>query len=341
LLEEEVGRDAAAFQSEIATVSDELGELSEVLSFLERGDDEQFVFWLEWGANGGLTKICGSPLEIDRLFADYIEDTCASAVFTSATLAQGGSFSYTANRLGLALSGRDRRELVAPSPFDYEENCLILLATHLGNPNDEGFVSEIAPIISRLATEVARRTMVLFTSYRLCHGTSESLSTSAVPGPVLIQNHGESREALSERFRNSRSGLLLGVASFWEGVDFPGEELEILVIPKIPFPVPSEPIIEARAERIRALGGNAFEALFIPEAVMRLRQGVGRLIRRQQDRGIVVILDSRLETKQYGETILSSLPSRAVRVESAGEIVARALGWLNDSGCGKRSKTLQ
>ena len=336
LLEGEAPQSAQSFQHEIASARDGLGELSEVLAFLREGGDEDFVYWLEWGANGGLAKICGSPLKVDRLFADYIEDTCGSAVFTSATLAQGGSFEYTADRLGLKLTSRDRRELVVPSPFDYEGNCLILLATHLGNPNDEGFVDQIAPIVSRLATDVARRMMVLFTSYRLCQSTSRFLSESEIPGPLLIQNYGESREALSEQFRSSSSGVLLGVASFWEGVDFPGEELEILVIPKIPFPVPSEPIIEARSERISALGGNAFETLFIPEAVMRLRQGVGRLIRRRQDRGIVVILDSRLDSKRYGETVLASLPSPAVRVPSTEEIITRSLDWLNDSGCGER-----
>lgn len=331
LLEEEAPQSIVSFQQEIAAASDELRELFEVLSFLREAQDEEFVFWLEWDGNGALSKMCGSPLKVDRLFADYIEDTCGSAVFTSATLAQGGSFEYTVDRLGLALAGLKRSGLVAPSPFDYDENCLILLATYPGDPNDEGFGDEVGDIVARLAGEVTRRTMVLFTSYRLCLATSRFLDGRDIPGPVLIQDYGESREALSEQFRSSRSGVLLGVASFWEGVDFPGEELEILVIPKIPFPVPTEPIVEARSERIQALGGNPFESLFVPEAVMRLRQGVGRLIRRKQDRGVVVILDSRLDSKRYGETVLASLPSRAVRVRSTEEMVSRSLEWLKES----------
>ena len=170
--------------------------------------------------------------------------------------------------------------------------------------------------------------MVLFTSYRLCFEVAASLAKRGVDGPVLVQGLGESREILSERFRASPSGLLLGVASFWEGVDFPGEELEVLVIPKIPFPVPSEPIVEARSQRLSALGEDPFERLFLPEAILRMRQGAGRLIRRMDDRGVIIILDSRLGTRPYGDCVLSSLPSTNIEHVSSAECAARAARWF-------------
>jgi ATP-dependent DNA helicase DinG len=145
----------------------------------------------------------------------------------------------------------------------------------------------------------------------------------------MVQGYGESRETLTERFRASPVSVLLGVASFWEGVDFPGEELEILVIPKLPFPVPTEPIVHARSERLRALGENPFEKLFLPEAVLRLRQGVGRLIRRKDDRGVVVILDSRIGTRPYGGAILSAMPSQTIVVCEAEAIAGESAAWFH------------
>jgi len=199
----------------------------------------------------------------------------------------------------------------------------------LGDPNRDGFAAPVAEIVGGLAAGVGRRTMVLFTSYRLCHSVADALSKSGVERPVLVQGAGESREALSGKLRRHEGGVLLGVASFWEGVDFPGEELEILVIPKIPFPVPAEPIVEARAQRLSSLGEDPFEKLFLPEAMLRMRQGSGRLIRRMSDRGGIIILDSRLGVRPYAATILSSLPSRNIEHVSAGECVARAARWFD------------
>lgn len=326
--EGDVSPASRSFQQEVTYVSDELSTLSEGLRFLAHSQDEDSVFWLEWGSDGSLRTICGSPLQVDRLFADYLEETCETAVFTSATLAEEGSFSYTAERLGLKLLRERPLELVAPSPFRYDDSCLILTATGFGDPNEARFSEDIGTIVGRLAERLGKRTMVLFTSYRLCLLTARLLEEQELQGPVLVQRYGESREALAERLRKSRSGILLGVASFWEGVDFPGEELEILVIPKLPFPVPTEPIVEARSEKLRAWGEDPFVKLFLPEAILRLRQGIGRLIRRVKDHGVVVILDGRLETRPYGKTILASLPSRPVRAGTADEVVAQSLAWF-------------
>jgi len=323
-----LSQDLGVFQQEISYAGEELATLSESLKYLSTGIDEDSVFWLEWGSDGALREMCGSPLGIDRSFADYLEGFLGSAVFTSATLSQNGSFAFLKERLGLRLLPIKPIELVIPSPFPFDKNCLVLVVSGLGDPNDDGFAAPVTDLVSALAASVARRTMVLFTSYRLCFSVARALAKRGVDGPVFVQGSGESREALSERFRLHPAGVLLGVASFWEGVDFPGEELEVLVIPKIPFPVPSEPIVEARSQRLSALGEDAFGKLFLPEAILRMRQGAGRLIRRMDDRGVIVILDSRLGTKPYGSTILSSLPSGTVEHVSPEECVVRVAQWF-------------
>jgi Rad3-related DNA helicase len=326
----EVGlpRDLEPLQQEMDYVAEELATLAESLRFLSAGGAEDSVFWLDWGPDGSLREVCGSPLAVDRPFADYLEGMLGSAVFTSATLSQNGSFAFLRDRLGLRLLAAKPFELVLPSPFPFDENCLVLVVSGLGDPNSEGFAAPVSEIVAALASEIGRRTMVLFTSYRLCRSVADFLGKKGIAGPVLVQGAGESRETLSGKLRRHEAAVLLGVASFWEGVDFPGEELELLVIPKIPFPVPAEPIVEARSQRLSALGEDPFEKLFLPEAILRMRQGSGRLIRRMDDRGVIVILDSRLGVRQYGETILSALPSRNIEHVTADEVVDRAARWF-------------
>jgi Rad3-related DNA helicase len=328
LHEVKVSRDLEAMQQEIAYASEELATLAESLRFLSAGSVEDSVFWLDWGSDGALKEMCGSPLAVDRPFADYLEGILGSAVFTSATLSQNGSFALIRDRLGMRFLAAKPYELVIPSPFPFDENCLVLVVSGLGDPNHDGFAAPVAELVAGLAAGVGRRTMVLFTSYRLCRSVAEALAKSGVERPVLVQGAGESREALSGKLRRYEGGVLLGVASFWEGVDFPGEELEVLVIPKIPFPVPAEPIVEARSQRLSSLGEDPFEKLFLPEAILRMRQGSGRLIRRMSDRGVIVILDSRLGTRPYGGTILSSLPSRNIEHVTVEQCVARAARWF-------------
>jgi ATP-dependent DNA helicase DinG len=217
---------------------------------------------------------------------------------------------------------------VAPSPFDLESGLLILRQECSGDPNDASFAGEVAGTVEMLAREAGRSIMVLFTSYRMCRATGEALERRIPPFPVLIQGEGTSREAMAALFRRRPGTVLLGVASFWEGVDFPGEELEVLVIPKIPFPVPSEPVIEARSERLLREGENPFERLSLPEAVLKLRQGIGRLIRRRTDRGVVILMDPRLAARPYAQSILDALPVRVLVALSADEVAARTRRWF-------------
>ncbi|MCD6379029.1 hypothetical protein J7M07_01115, partial [bacterium] len=317
-----------SFQQDIETVERQLEDLAAAVSFLRKGCDEETVFWIEWNDRSKVRSICGSPIDIDRRFADFLSDSCESAIFTSATLSQNGSFDYIMKRLGIRFTSKPVFEILKPSSFLREDNCLVILHSETGNPNGSTFSAEIVNIVSELAGSLKRRLLVLFTSYRMCLLSARGLDREELPGPLMVQGRGESRETLSRKFRDNDASVLLGVASFWEGVDFPGDQLEILVIPKIPFPVPDEPIIQARSERLKAMGGNPFQELFLPEAILRLRQGIGRLIRRRDDRGVVVILDSRIHSKSYGKYILSSLPTEGVVVPSVDEVIKKSLDWF-------------
>jgi ATP-dependent DNA helicase DinG len=328
LREMRIPQDLSAFQQEISYAIDELAALSEALKFLAAGQDQESVFWLDWREDGNLKEMCGSPLSVDRSFADYLESVGGSVIFTSATLSQNGSFSFIKERLGLRLLPAVPIETIIPSPFPFDENCLVLIAAGLGDPNEEAFADPVGGIIGELSARIGRRTLVLFTSYRLCFAVAEALGRLGIEGPIFVQGSGEGREVLSGRFRRASSGILLGVASFWEGVDFPGEELEVLVIPKIPFPVPTEPFVEARSQRLSALGEDPFEKLFLPEAIVRMRQGAGRLIRRMDDRGVIIMLDSRLGTKPYGAHVLSALPSKNIVHVPFEECVEHAVTWF-------------
>lgn len=323
---------AAVIQNELRFIDEELEALAESVRYLQDASDPDGVFWFEWTSGGEVAAICGSPLEIDRRFADYLEERTLSAVFTSATLAENGSFDYVMDRLGIGLTGKEPVNLLAGSPFDYDRNLLIMRTEGRTDPNDESFAGHVGRMITGLSEATGRRIMALFTSYRMCLATGAELEDLGFNGTLLVQGGGRSREELASIFRSTRGAVLLGVASFWEGVDFPGGELEILVIPKLPFPVPTEPVIEARSERMQAEGGNPFTRLSLPEAILRLRQGVGRLIRRKDDRGVAVLMDPRLGTKSYARAVLSSLPVMAKHVSSVGEAAGSAAGWFEGDG---------
>ncbi|HEM47591.1 MAG TPA: hypothetical protein ENO23_11170, partial [Alphaproteobacteria bacterium] len=308
----------------------ELSELREGLRYLSGPGSEDDVYWIERDAGGRLSAFRGSPVAVDRIFADFLDEAVGAAVFTSATIARGERFDGTMETLGVRFSSHEVRSLVTTPPFDPAERCLLLLGGGGGgDPNAPERAGDIAGLCEALARRLGRRSMVLFTSYRMCLATARLLAgRGMMPGPVLVQEPGKSREALAGRLRAEPGATLLGVASFWEGVDFPGEELEVLVIPKLPFPVPDEPIVEARAERLRRFGEDPFEHLFLPAAIRRLRQGMGRLIRRRTDRGVVVIMDERIDRRSYGKTILEALPVPARRAPGIGDVVDRAAAWF-------------
>jgi len=282
-----------------------------LLEFMTAADDEQFVFWFELPAvQERFAALYATPLEVAPLLYEGLFKGLEAAVFTSATLSIAGDFHYLEEHLGLDRLPRGRLHAHSfGDPFNYEKNARLAVPEFLPSPKEEGFHRELAELLSELAARIGRRTMVLFTSHKLLRQVYGRLQETG-EGEIFAQGFSGSRAQLMEEFRHSptRRAILLGTSSFWEGVDLPGEDLEILVLTKLPFPVPGEPVVEARAAQIEAAGGDSFWDYFLPQAVLKLRQGFGRLIRTGQDRGVVIIADTRIIRQRYGRTFRESLP---------------------------------
>jgi ATP-dependent DNA helicase DinG len=255
----------------------------------------------------GAVAVHWTPLDIGAALAARIEAQSGVWVFASATLAVGEDFSHYLRRIGLrgALTG------VLPSPFDYERNARIYLPQGLPDPSDDSYVETLLATTWPLVEAARGGAFLLFTSYRALLRAEQWLEGRAAPGRVLVQGRG-SRSDLLNQFRADGNAILLGTGSFWQGVDVRGQALRLVVIDKLPFAVPSDPLVQARAEAIRRAGGDAFNELQLPQAVLALKQGVGRLIRDFDDRGLIVLGDPRLRTRGYGATFLASLPAMPI-----------------------------
>lgn len=291
------------------------GQLLRVLEqdvrFVTTDPSDRWVTWLDPAARGGLAAIGATPLESGPLLRDLWLDGGLAPIATSATLAVGGDFGFMLDELGL--SGRQPRTatVAVPSPFDWDTQAACLAPELIPDADQPGFAEAIADVVRDLRREAPRQTLVLFTSYRLLQDVADRLSGE--PGlDLLVQSPRGAVDRLRERFTTSRQAVLLGTSSFWEGVDFPGEALEIVVVTKLPFLVPTDPWVAARCERLKAAGEDPFRRFMLRDAVLRLRQGVGRLLRRRQDRGVILLLDNRLITRRYGATFRDALPT-AVR----------------------------
>jgi DNA polymerase-3 subunit epsilon/ATP-dependent DNA helicase DinG len=239
-------------------------------------------------------------------------------------MTSGGEFDYLRSRL----FANDAYELALGSPFDYENSTLLYLPTNIPEPNDRrGHQRAIENCLIPLCTATMGRTLVLFTSYSQLKKTSTTIAPALADHGILVfeQGEGASPHTLLESFKTADRAVLLGTRSFWEGVDIPGEALSVLVIVKIPFDVPSDPIFAARSETF----DDPFHQYAVPEAVLRFRQGFGRLIRSESDRGVVVVLDRRILTKRYGQVFLASLPQCTKRTGLLQDLPAEATRWLN------------
>ncbi|MEP7027862.1 MAG: helicase C-terminal domain-containing protein, partial [Candidatus Eisenbacteria bacterium] len=273
------------------------------LRFLTDPRDTEFVYW-RGGARAESAELAAAPVDVARRVQQGLLPELTSLVLTSATLTTGGSFRYVRDRLGLTEDvAFTVTETVYPSPFDFARQ---LGAWVLDPPGGEAGALDA---IVRLAGRLRRNTLALFTSHLALQRAARHLGP-ALEGvvPVWAQGPDGTPIELAHRFRAARGALLLGTSSFWEGVDFPGEALEALVVTRLPFAVPTDPLVQARAERIDATGESSFARATVPEAVLRFRQGVGRLLRRRTDRGALVILDPRIVHKGYGAQFRRGLP---------------------------------
>ncbi|MFP4113713.1 MAG: helicase C-terminal domain-containing protein [Spirochaetota bacterium] len=270
------------------------------------------VFWIELrrGSDGRrFPRLISSPLDIRGVMREAVFDVFETAVFTSATLTVAGSFDYWGGRVGLLDIPRGTDLAQFPSPFPYREHALVAVPTDAPEPSSERYQEFLTGFLGELLEVSEGRALVLFTSYEMLRATHAALRDRlAAIGVAAMRQGDDDRARLLTRFTEDTSSVLFATESFWQGVDAPGETLQVVVLCRLPFRVPTDPILLARTEAIEARGGNAFAGLALPEAVMKFRQGFGRLMRRGTDRGVVVVTDVRVVTKRYGSLFLQSLP---------------------------------
>lgn len=321
---------------ELSAQSMQLDLLSNNLQFLMAAQWDTHVYWFELITRRDRQecRLYAAPLDIGAMLNEHLYANINAAIFTSATLAVNGSFEYFKDRTGLNRAPADRvEELLFESPFNYAEQTLLAVPSFLPEPSHPTFQSRMQQLTSGLSRSLNRGTLLLFTSYSMLNTMHRYLKDDLLGTdiPVLAQGKDGSRQVLMNRLRNEAGAMLLGTDSFWEGVDVPGKALELVVITRLPFDVPSDPVFQARSELIRAQGGNPFMDYSIPEAVIRFRQGFGRLIRTRSDYGAVIILDTRVVRKFYGRVFLQSLPAEARLIADEAEFWQVLQQWFERS----------
>ncbi len=296
-----------------------VGRLRSELEFLLESNASNTVYWLERRVYGGgdrgggagrggfrsqarNTFLQATPIDVSELLGELVFETIPTVVMTSATLTVQGGFEHMRRRIGLS----EARELVVPSHFRYGEQALLYLPPEMPDPRDPEFPEAAARCIQRVLEITEGRAFCLFTSYSQMRDLYERL-LPVLDYPILL--HGSApRKALLEEFRSTPHAVLFGTSSFWQGVDVQGEALSCVIIDRLPFAVPNDPVVQARMKAIEEAGGKPFFEYQVPEAVLTLKQGFGRLIRSLEDRGVLVLLDPRIRRQRYGQTFLASLP---------------------------------
>ena len=304
--------DIAALSSkpeELLNIARRAMELRAELAFLFESSEKNFVYWFERRAKG--VFVAATPIDVSALLREKLFEEFDTIVLTSATLAVGGRFDYLKQRLGVsAVSER----VLAPE-FDFPTQALLYIPQSLPDVRDAGFPERAAAEVIRLLEISRGRAFCLFTSYNQMNDLYERVRPR-VRFPLLIQGSAP-RTALLDKFRNTEGAVLFATASFWQGVDVRGEQLSCVIVDRLPFAVPSDPVVAARVRALQEDGRNPFAEYQVPEAVLALKQGFGRLIRSRSDRGVLAILDNRIQRMQYGKIFLESLPAYATTKDLA------------------------
>lgn len=286
--------------------------IQRLMIFSDNEHDDNLVLWLDIRGSGFILH--ATPQEVSEHFQQWIADKPASWIFTSATLTVAGKFNSFVQQLGL----EDPLTASWQSPFDYGRQSLLYMPSIPLEPSQPGYNSHVAEVARSVIEHSRGRTFLLFTSYRALHEVADALAD--MDYPMLIQGSRAKNQLLAE-FRDHGNAVLLGTNSFWEGVDVRGEALSCVLIDKIPFASPGDPVLEARINHLRERGGNPFRSIQIPSAVIQLKQGIGRLIRDTQDAGVLVLCDPRFLSKPYGKVFMRSLPPMPITqdIEDVGD----------------------
>src|SRR5690349_22737871 len=277
-----------------------LREIRFELEFIVTGTDKKFVYWLERRNRGVFLR--ASPIDVAGLLQDKLFEEVPTVVLTSATLSSGGNFAFIRDRLGLDTAD----DLIASSSFDYESQAILYLPAKMPDPRDRNWGLAAADEVIRILNATEGRAFVLSTSLAGMQSLFENVWTE-IDYPCLVQGSA-SKSQLLKKFRETPNAVLFATSSFWQGVDVRGEQLSCVIIDKLPFAVPTDPVVAARQRHIEEMGGSSFYEYSVPQAVISLKQGLGRLIRSTSDRGVLAVLDPRLRTKVYGQQFLKSLP---------------------------------
>ncbi|SDC41956.1 ATP-dependent DNA helicase DinG [Paenibacillus sp. UNCCL117] len=320
----------------------ELHRHKDELHFFMTMPDDNFVYWLEGGQYGKnrYLQLCAVPVDVSSMLRQHFFEPKDSVILTSATLSVGKSFDYISEQLGLRESEPQGqlKTVQLPSPFNYREQALVVIPRDFptlksGLSGEKEFVDALIPSLAEIALETKGRMLVLFTSNRMLKAVHTGLKDMLAPFGVHVLGQGVdsgNRSKLTRMFQSSPACVLLGTSSFWEGVDIPGKALTALAIVRLPFQPPTHPIVEAKIEKLKQKNMNPFMKLSVPQAVIRFKQGFGRLVRTASDKGIVIIYDTRVIDTNYGKYFLYSLPGPKIEHMNASQLVPRIKQWMEE-----------